>query len=59
MRKIDVWATWTWDCPICDASNYVPYDKANKGFNYAKCRNCGRDFEIEAYIGKVIRGKGG
>jgi len=51
MRQIDVYAHWTWDCPICDASNYV----ASKDKKIVCCCRCKREFEIRDFIGEVFR----
>lgn len=46
MREIDVYKHWTWDCQICDASNYVK----NKEVSIVQCCRCNRKYKIREFI---------
>jgi len=47
-KKVDVYVRYVWDCPICDASNYV----VDQNAKMVHCCRCGREFEIGSLLGK-------
>ncbi len=50
IKTIDIYATYHWECPVCDASHTVE----SRNLIMVTCRKCGRDFEVDSYIGEVI-----
>jgi hypothetical protein len=50
MKKIGIYALYSWDCPVCDATNTVE----SRDLKVVSCQRCSRKFEVEEYVGEVI-----
>lgn len=49
--SIEIWANYTWDCPVCDYTNFVVGN-----LKKVQCKKCSREYNVDRYIGNIIIG---